>query len=164
MVANDRSYIYPASSQQVAEALADVTSGNNDYTPSGYDGGLSPAGRGYDEATGLGVPLVTGLDGSLRPSAFYPGLTALMCKAYSTRLTSTAVTSITPALGKAGHAVAVTVHGSGFLPIAGADMAVIGSARVAASCPSTTTCHVTLPALSARTVNVQVSAEDFADS
>jgi hypothetical protein len=164
MVAGDHSYIYPGSSQEVAEALADVTSGNDDYTPSGYTGGRYPAGPGYDEATGLGVPRVSGLDGSLKPSTFYPGLTALMCKAYSTRLTSTAVTSITPRLGRAGHAVTVTVHGSGFLPIAGADMAFIGSARVAASCTSTTVCHVTLPALSARTVDVKVSAEDYAAS
>ena len=63
-VANDHAYIYPSSDQQIPEALADITSGNNDYTPSGYDGGLYPAGAGYDEASGLGAPLVTGLNGS----------------------------------------------------------------------------------------------------
>jgi hypothetical protein len=116
---------------------------------------------GDDEATGLGVPLVTGLNGSRQPSMFYPGLAALMCKEYSTKLTSAAVTSVVPNAGAAGP---VTVHGSGFLPIAGADMAIIGSTMVAANCTTTTTCKVTLPGQVAGTVNVQISAEDFAPS
>ena len=163
-VAIEHSYIYPASAAQIAEVLADVTSGNNDYTPSGYHGGLYPAGVGDDEATGLGVPLVTGLNGSRQPSMFYPGLAALMCKEYSTKLTSVAVTSVAPKAGAAGHPATVTVLGTGFLPIAGADMAIIGSATVAANCTTTTTCTVTLPAQAAGTVNVQISAEDFAPS
>ncbi|HEY1651734.1 MAG TPA: fibronectin type III domain-containing protein [Acidimicrobiales bacterium] len=39
-----------------AADLNDVTSGNNDYTPSGYTGGLYPATSGYDMASGLGTP------------------------------------------------------------------------------------------------------------
>jgi large repetitive protein len=58
----------------------------------------------------------------------------------------------------------VTVHGSGFLPIAGADMAIIGATKAAANCASTTVCTVTLPASAAGTVNVRISAEDFAPS
>jgi len=163
-IALDHSYVYPASAEQVAEVLADITSGNNDYTPSGYDGGLYPAGVGYDEATGLGVPLVSGINGSGQPSTFYPGLAALMCKEYSTKLTSVAVTGVVPSAGAAGHAATVTVHGSGFLPIAGADLAFIGSSRFAANCPTTTTCTVSLPAMSASTINIQISAEDFRPS
>ncbi len=163
-IAEDRSYVYPGSSHRVPEVLNDITSGNNDYTPSGYTGGLYPATAGYDEASGLGVPLVTGLNGSLDPSMFYPGLTALMCKFYGTKLTSVAVSSVSPSRGPAGRSTTVTVHGSGFLPITGADMAMVGSAEVAANCPTTTTCTVRLPALGAGTVNIQISAEDFAPS
>ena len=39
-----------------AADLNDITSGNNDYTPSGYTGGLYPATSGYDMASGLGTP------------------------------------------------------------------------------------------------------------
>jgi hypothetical protein len=51
------SYAYSAAGQVVR----DVTSGNNDYTPSGYTGGRYPATRGYDMASGLGAPMVSGL-------------------------------------------------------------------------------------------------------
>ncbi len=39
-----------------AADLNDITSGTNDYTPSGYSGGLYPATSGYDMASGLGTP------------------------------------------------------------------------------------------------------------
>ncbi len=42
-----------------AADLNDVTSGTNDYTPSGYAGGLYPATSGYDMASGLGTPTAT---------------------------------------------------------------------------------------------------------
>jgi len=44
---NPTLYAHPAD-------LNDITSGNNDYT--GTNGGLYPAGAGYDMATGLGTP------------------------------------------------------------------------------------------------------------
>jgi large repetitive protein len=56
--------------------------------------------------------------------------------------------------------VTVTVRGSGFLPVAGADLAIVGSGKFAASCPTPTACKVTLPAQPARTVTIQISAED----
>ena len=62
----------------------------------------------------------------------------------------------------AGHIHTVTVHGTGFLPIAGADRAVIGNIVLNASCSSSTACKVTLPALSARTVNIRMVSEDLA--
>ncbi len=164
-VGQDHGYIYPSSANQVPEVLFDITSGNNDYTPSGYSGGLYPAFTGFDEATGLGVPLVTGINGALKPSNFFPGLTALMCKVFSTKLTTVTVTSVSPKAGPAGHATTVTVHGTGFLPIAGANMALIGSSLIPASCPNTTTCTLTVPAKAAgTTINVQITAEDFAPS
>ncbi len=159
-VAADHRYVYPASGQ-VAEAVRDITSGNDDYTPSGYAGGLYRAGHGFDEATGLGAPLLTGLDRAGKPSMYYPGLAALLCRAYATRLTAASrVTSVSPARGRAGHPVTLTVRGSGFLPVAGADVAVAGSVRVTARCASSTACTVTLPAEPARTVDVRISAED----
>jgi Pro-kumamolisin, activation domain/IPT/TIG domain len=157
-VAQKHAYIFPSATQH--EVLSDVTSGNNDYTPSDYKGGLYAAGAGYDEASGLGVPQVSGLTSSLAPSSYYPGLTALMCRYYATKLTSTAVTSISPARGPAKGGTTVTVHGSGFLPIAGADMALVGPAKVAASCTSSTTCTVTVPARAAGAAAIRVSAED----
>lgn len=164
-VGHNVGYIYPSSSSQVPEVLFDITSGNNDYTPSGYTGGLYPAGTGFDEATGLGVPLVTGINGALKPSNFFPGLTALMCKVFSTKLTKVTVTGVSPKAGPAGHTTTVTVHGTGFLPIAGADMAIIGSTRIAANCTTTTSCTVKVPAKPAgTTINIQISAEDFAPS
>ena len=157
MMSADHNYVY----ESVPEGLVDVTEGTNDYRPTGYTGGLYPATKGFDMATGLGVPLVTGEDGSGNASMFYPGLAALMCQYYGRKLTTRSVTGITPSAGKAGHAITVTVHGTGFLPIAGADKAVIGKIVLSASCSSTTRCTVTLPALSARLVNVQMVVEDL---
>ena len=158
MTSANHSYVY----ESVPEGLVDVTEGTNDYKPTGYAGGLYPATKGFDMATGLGVPLVSGEDGSQNPSMYYPGLAALMCQYYARKLTTRSVTGITPSAGKAGHAITVTVHGTGFLPIAGADKAVVGKLVLAATCSSTTLCKVTLPALSARTVNVRIAVEDLA--
>ncbi|HLH47679.1 MAG TPA: putative Ig domain-containing protein, partial [Acidimicrobiales bacterium] len=47
--------LYQAGSDYSAD-FQDVTSGNNDYTPTGYKGGLYPAASGYDMASGLGSP------------------------------------------------------------------------------------------------------------
>ncbi|HEX3514426.1 MAG TPA: protease pro-enzyme activation domain-containing protein, partial [Trebonia sp.] len=48
--------LYRAAATNYAADFSDITSGNNDYTPDGYTGGLYPAGTGYDMATGLGTP------------------------------------------------------------------------------------------------------------
>jgi hypothetical protein len=153
-----RSYIYSSK----PEGLRDITSGNNDYTDSGYTGGRYPATAGYDMASGLGAPIVSGLSGgSFR--TFIPGLAALMCHQTATRLKTVRVTSVWPRAGKAGKSARVTVHGSGFLPIRGADEARILSgskvlATVAATC-GTTACTVTVPAESARTVDIKIYTE-----
>jgi subtilase family serine protease len=154
--AADHSYIYSSS-----EVLNDVTTGENDYTPSGYTGGLYPATSGYDLASGLGTPLLGGFDASGHPSMFYPGLTALMCRVYGTKLNTTSVTRISPDEGASAKSTTVTITGTGFLPIAGADMADIGSRQLPATCTSTTRCTVKLPAMRAGTVSIQISAEDF---
>jgi subtilase family serine protease len=161
MVSARHSYIYGSS----PNALVDITSGNNDYTDSGYTGGLYPATKGYDMASGLGVPVVTGYSGS-NTSTFYPGFTALMCRELAKKLTSVKVTSVSPNVGPTAKKATVTVHGSGFLPISGADVAHVYSgskviATAGATCKTTTACTVTLPAESARTVDVVITAEDF---
>lgn len=172
LVAIDPSYIYSLSPDQEPEVLSDITSGNNDYTPSAYTGGKYPATKGYDMATGLGVPLVSGLNGLNAPSSFYPGLAAKMCWAMGTAVGQhpklPKVSAVSPRNGKAGHSHTVTVHGKNFLPIAGADLAKIivnpktfQADIIPANCRSTTVCTVTLPALPARVVDVQIAAGDF---
>ena len=155
-----RSYIYRSGPQ----ALRDITSGNNDYTPTGYTGGRYPATKGYDMATGLGSAMVGGLSSDGKQwNTYLPGYTALACHAEARKLQSDKVTSVSPRSGKAGEPVKVTVRGSGFLPIPGADRAQIkdGSrvlATVIASCGKST-CTLTLPAETARTVDIKIFAE-----
>ena len=157
IVAAEHSHIYGTTSA----GLRDVTSGNNDYTPSGYTGGRYPATRGYDMASGLGTPLISGLTRSGKASTYDPGLAALMCFQYRTRLGTTAIGAISPREGPAGRSRTVTIHGIGFLPIAGADHVEIGSKQVTASCVSTTKCTVKLPALRPGTYTVRISVEDL---
>jgi subtilase family serine protease len=158
IAARDRKYIYTD-----GEALADIKSGNNDYKKSGYTGGLYPATKGYDMASGLGTPLVSGYtrEGA---SNYFPGLAALMCHAYATRNKTAAITRVSPSAGPAGHAVKVTITGRGFLPIVGADIAVVGKSLVAAKCVSTTKCTLTLPARSAGFVDIKMHVEDLTSS
>ena len=157
MMAIDHPYVYGA----VPEGLVNITEGNNDYTPTGYKGGHYPATKGFSMAAGLGVPLVAGETGSGAASLFYPGLAALMCQYYATKLLTTKFTGVSPSAGPIGRAITVTVHGTGFLAIPGADQALVGGAVLNASCSSATTCTVSLPAEPARTVNLQISEEDL---
>ncbi len=154
-VAVNNGYVYTD-----GEVLTDITSGNNDYLPSGYSGGLYPATAGYDMASGLGSPLLAGIDGN-SISNFYPGLAAMMCRTYDKKLKTTTITKISPASGPTKGGTKVTIDGSGFLPIAGADMAVIGGKLYAVSCSSSTKCTLKMPKHGAGTVQIQVSAEDF---
>jgi len=160
VAATYHSYVYASSPQ----GLRDITSGNNDYTPTGYTGGRYPATRGYDMASGLGAPMVGGLTANKKEwNTFIPGYAALACHAQARKLISPKVASVSPKSGKAGRTVLVTVHGSGFLPIPGADEArvISGSkvlATVVANCGKAT-CTLTLPAESARTVDIKIFAQ-----
>jgi subtilase family serine protease len=49
--------LYKVAGTSYKSTFTDITSGNNDYTPSGYSGGLYPAGTAYDMASGLGSPV-----------------------------------------------------------------------------------------------------------
>jgi subtilase family serine protease len=156
-ISHNTGYVYSSR----PEVLYDVTSGNNDYTPSGYSGGDYPATKGYDMASGLGTPLVTGFTGSGKSSEFYPGLTALMCRLYGSKLTKTTITKISPDSGSSTSSHTVTITGTGFLPIAGADIVTVGTVQVVANCSSTTKCTVTFPKEKAGTVAVKITVEDF---
>jgi hypothetical protein len=156
-VASHVSYIYDSPSYEV---LYDVTHGNNDYTPSGYQGGLYKSTFGYDLASGLGTPLVGGYTPKGKTSMYYPGLAATMCWQYGKKLRSTHVTGVTPRQGPSDKSVKITVTGSGFLPIAGADMAEVGSVLVSATCTTSTRCTVKLPKMRPGTVNIRIAAED----
>jgi subtilase family serine protease len=159
LAASDHHYIYSSS----PEAFNDVTQGNNAYTPAGYFGDLYPATTGYDMATGLGTPLVSGLAGG-QVSMFYPGLAALVCNHFATQDTTISVTGISPSAGPQKGGQKVTVTGTGFMPVAGADYAYVGSAAVKASCSSTTKCTFVTPSGSLGTVDVRMDAEDFGQS
>ena len=156
----DQGYIYTGGKFE-PEIVFDVTQGNNDYTPSGYTGGLYPATAGYDMASGLGSPLVGGLGKGGIASWFYPGLAAAMCVAYATKYAPPAVSAISPTSGTIAGGTTVTITGSGFLPIAGADMAEIGTKLIKASCSSTTKCTIKTPKHAAGTVDIRMDVEDF---
>ncbi len=154
-----RSYVYGD-----GEALGDVTSGGDDYAPSGYTGGLYPATPGYDMATGLGTPLASGYSAPGVASTFYPGLTALMCYVYATRNVRPSITRLSPGAGPVKGGTTITVTGTGFLPIRGADIADIGSRAVAASCSTATKCTIRMPAHSAGTAAIRMDVEDLVTS
>lgn len=141
-----------------------MTSGSDDYTSSGYTGGLYPATAGYDMATGLGTPLASGYRAPGVASTFYPGLSALMCYVYATRNVSPSVTRLSPNAGPVKGGNTITVTGKGFLPIRGADIAEIGSRKVAATCGTATTCRIRMPAHSSGTAAIRIDVEDLATS
>jgi subtilase family serine protease len=60
--------LYNAAASAYSSDFTDVTSGNNDYTPDLYAGGLYPAGTAYDMASGLGSP-----DGATLPATLCGG-------------------------------------------------------------------------------------------
>jgi hypothetical protein len=141
--------------------LKDVTSGNTDYTPTGYTGGLYPATKGYDMASGLGVPLLSGVYGL--PS-FNASITSIMCHLLAPKgVSKVSTTSVSPEAGKAGKSITVTVKGSGFLAIPETDMADVNTdnnlkpvTQVFATCSTHDVCKVTLPALKGGTYEIEM--------
>ena len=95
---------------------------------------------------------------------YLPGLAAQTCYSYATKLVTTSITNVSPNLGPSSTSTAVTITGSGFLPIAGADELEVGSQLVAVSCSSTTLCTGTLPPTEPGTVDLVMSVEDLATS
>jgi hypothetical protein len=135
-------YAIAADSTEYAASFNDVTSGNNDVFDDA--GGLFPATVGYDMATGLGSPQVTG-PGDTRGLAYY------LCA--STDPTIPAVQSVSPqALPQAGGTVTITgsdfrtgatssVSGVqvGTFDLPQADYSVTGPGTIVAHLPSSTT-------------------------
>jgi hypothetical protein len=148
-------YAIMAGGESYGTAIQDVITGNNDY----------PATTGYDLASGLGTPLVGGTTASGSPSTFYPGLAALMCRQYGTKSLSSTITGVSPSIGPTTAATTVTISGTGFLPIAGADHLLAGLKTITPSCSSTTRCTAVLPPSPTGPVNLRMVVEDhFAES
>ncbi len=135
-------YAIASNSTLYSTSFHDVTSGNNDWSSSGYTtGGLYPATKGYDMATGLGTPILA------QSSYGTPGLAAALCYRSATANTTPSITGASLAGGSSGTTAQYTLSGSGFMTIAGADsVQVNGSGAYQASCSTTTSCTVNLPA------------------
>lgn len=99
--------LYAAASSNYAQSFHDITTGSNDVFDLG--GGYS-AGPGFDEASGLGSPIVTGPTGT-------GGLSQSLCAAASgttTSVTRPVITYLSPAFGSVAGGTTVTITGSGF--------------------------------------------------
>jgi hypothetical protein len=134
-------------------AFTDVLSGNNDYTPSGYTGGLYPSSVGYDMASGLGYPVVVryARGGGQTPDFFDPGLAALMCHRYARRNLAPSITQISSGVAGKNGEIPVLILGHGFLPVAGAERVVVGSSVSSnIGCKTETECTAVLPASAQR--------------
>jgi subtilase family serine protease len=136
-------------------AFEDITTGNNDYTPSGYVGGLYPATTGYNMDGGLGSPTL-----SDPASNFFPGLAAQMCYAYRTRLSTTGIRVVSPNIGPSAHPTRMTIGGYGFLPIPGADRLYLNFKLVSVSCNTARHCLAILPASKAGKYALYMQVED----
>ncbi len=147
-----------SSSSDYALAFHDITTGNNDYTPSGYSGGLYPATVGYDMASGLGSPILA------HAGNFHPGLAAQMCFQASTELNTSEITGVSPNKGSSTGPTSVTITGSGFLPVAGADRLEVAATWITVSCRTAIRCTGTLPATEPGTDDLVMSVEDLARS
>ena len=91
--------LYNAAASGYSSDFTDVISGNNDYTPDGYLGGLYPAGTAYDMASGLGSP-----DGATLPAA--------LCGGESTTANTVTVTNPGSQTSTVGTAVSLQIKAS----------------------------------------------------
>ncbi len=99
--------LYAIASNPTAYAASfnDITHGNNDqYNLDG--GGVFPARRGFDLASGLGSPRMTGPGGT-------PGLAWYLCT-YAGQTSRPTVTSLAPSSGPTTGGTQLTIHGTGF--------------------------------------------------
>jgi hypothetical protein len=108
--------LYAIASDPTAYAASfnDITEGNNDVY--GLDGGKTfPASSGYDPASGLGSPRLTGPGGSA-------GLAYYLCS-YAAQASRPAVTGLSPSSGSTVGGESVTVTGTDFQSAGTADVA-----------------------------------------
>jgi hypothetical protein len=87
-----------------AESFNDVTTGNNDIFST--NGGAYQAASGYDAASGLGTPNLSGPSGT--------GLASTLCDA-AQEATTSALSSVSPSSGTVAGGTRVTIHGTGFM-------------------------------------------------
>src|ERR1039458_2970366 len=153
-----------AATKSYSSALTDITRGNNAVTLSGYSGGLYPARKGFDEASGLGSPSLTYYGAGGGPDLFHPGLASLLCYAARTKMLAVHVTGVSPRRLASNAPTAVIITGSGFLPILGADRVVVDGEAVTASCSTSTRCTATVPGRHAATVDLHVQLQTYATS
>jgi subtilase family serine protease len=164
--ANGHSIYHLAPPDVVPWTVHDVTQGSSADTAIGYNGGLYPATVGYDMATGLGAPLMTSL---LNPATANPGMASGMCRYFApSSLLKVSTTGVSPAFGKAGRPVTVTLHGTGMLAVSHTDVAIISNANnsksygsIWAYCSSHTTCKATIPVLPAGSYTIRLSPVGF---
>jgi subtilase family serine protease len=151
---------------QTPWVVHDITQGASADKAIGYAGGLYPATVGYDMATGLGAPLLTGIQ---YPTTANPGMASSMCHVYAPdNLVNVSTTSVFPKYGKVGRNAAVTIHGTGMLAVPHTVLAIISNKNnsrsygwVWAYCSSHTTCKATIPALAAGTYSIELSPVGF---
>jgi hypothetical protein len=102
-------YAVASDPSQYAASFHDITSGNNDVDD--LDGGqVFPATTGYDLASGLGSPELTGAGGTA-------GLAYYLCAAAGAtpHASPPSVTGLSPASGSTAGGETVTITGSGFV-------------------------------------------------
>jgi subtilase family serine protease len=157
------SLLYEAAGDAWGQMFTDVTVGNNDLHHG--LGGLYPATTGYDEASGLGTPLVVGLDGLGVSRLELPGLAARICKLAASTNKIPAVSSFTPSAILPGSATTVTVSGKGFLTIAGSTVLHLDADHsVIATCVSSTSCTFNSGSLPTGTYLPTIEVEKLASS
>lgn len=107
-------YAVASNPAEYAASFNDIAVGNNDGF--GLTGGqLFPATPGYDMASGLGTPRITGPDGTA-------GLASYVCS-FASSPTRPVVTGLSPSQVSASGDVTVTVSGSGFQASGSPDVA-----------------------------------------
>ncbi len=128
-------YAVASNPSEYAASFNDITSGNNDIF--GFDNGLVfPTTKGYDLATGLGTPRLTGPSGTA-------GLAADLC-GMAVAPSRPVITSLVPNSGTVAGEEKVTIHGTGFQNVAGVE---VGTAAVSSfTVNSSTSITVTMPA------------------
>jgi hypothetical protein len=155
--------IYQAAGDAWSQMFTDVTVGNNDLHHA--LGGLYPATVGYDEASGLGTPLVTGLNDQGVAKLELPGLAARICHMAATTNVVPAVSSFTPSAILPGSPTTVTISGKGFLTIPGSTVVHLDADHhVVATCSSTTLCTFNSGSLSTKTYSPVIEVERLASS
>ncbi|MEI7479596.1 MAG: Ig-like domain repeat protein, partial [Actinomycetes bacterium] len=157
------SLIYKAAGDAWSQTFTDVTVGNNDLHHE--LGGLYSAATGYDEASGLGTPLVVGLDDQGVARIELPGLAARICKMAASTNKIPAVSSFTPSAILPGSPTTVTIAGEGFLTIAGSTVLHLDADHsVIATCTSSTSCTFNSGSLSTKTYSPTIEVEKLASS